>query len=85
MVIIHAGSTLLLSDPFPHLWLVLTDPKGKDDIIVAVMVRTAKGYTDPTVILEAGDHPFIRHKSSVHYSKAKWFKMSRIQAALKDR
>ena len=63
MEIIRAGRSLLLSDPKPHLWFVLTDPERKNDRVVAVMISTVKHYSDPTLILEVGDHPFIRHKS----------------------
>lgn len=86
MDFIRAGRSLLLSEPplyEPHLWFVLTDPNhaGK---VVAVMMRSAKAYTDPTLVLDVGDHPFIRHASAVHYSTAQLLSVSEIRAALKS-
>ncbi len=87
MDLVRAGSTLYLSE-FPgakaHLWLVLTDPHGNPPEIVAVMVRTPKTFTDETCILNVGDHPFIEHKSSVHYSTAQRFRVAAILKRAKD-
>lgn len=83
MYIIGAGKTFILHYPEPHLWFILTNPKDSDNIVVAVMVRSVTRFTDSTVVLKDGDHPFIRHNSSVHYSTAKFFKKSSIIAKMK--
>lgn len=62
---------------------MLTEAEGDPARVVAVMVRAATRFTDPTVVLHPGDHPFIRHDSSVHFSTARWFRVSAIGAALK--
>ncbi len=90
MEIIHAGRTLLLllheiPQSKPHLWFVLTDPTEKLPEVVAVMVRTLRSFTDKTVILDVGDHPFIKHPSSVHYSTATFFRVDAIQHAIQCR
>ena len=85
MEMIRAGRSLLLRAPHdtkPHLWFVLTDPTGTPPVIVAVMLRSAKAYTDSTLVLEPGDHPFVRHSSSVHYSSACCFPISRTSQAM---
>lgn len=46
------------------------------------MVRTAKDFTDDTVVLDEGDHPFVRHPSSVHYSTADLFEVRALLAAI---
>ena len=46
------------------------------------MLRTVRSYTDPTVILQPGDHPFVSHPSAVHYSSACWFPMHRLARAI---
>lgn len=82
---ICAGRTLLYRPPGvskPHLWLVLTDPEGQDQYVLAVMLRTATEHTDSTVILQPGDHPFVRHPSSVDYSEIRRFKLSSILRAV---
>ena len=74
MEIIGAGRSLYLTGfgaNKPHLWFVLTDPYGNPPEVVVVMLRTPKRFTDDTVILEAGDHPFIVHRSCIHFSDAR--------------
>ena len=73
MNVIRAGSTLYLKDPdnpHPHLWVVLTDPTGDPEWVLTVMLTTHRLYTDDTLILMLGDHPFVKHPTSVHYSTA---------------
>jgi hypothetical protein len=86
MDFVAAGRAFLLSwEPQEkrHLWLVLTDPDGNPPRVVAVMVRSRRHFTDDTVILDAGDHPFIKHPSSVHYSSAALFRVEQITRAAK--
>ena len=53
------------------MWIVVTDPdNGTPPRVVIVMVLTARSYTDSTVLLQAGEHPFIDRESSVHFSAA---------------
>jgi hypothetical protein len=85
--VIAAGTALLLSEPplfKPHLWFVLTDPEGQPETVVVVMMVTAKKHTDTTVLLQPGDHPFVKHESSVHYSSAKWFRVSALTKAMQN-
>ena len=85
MEVVRAGRSLLFREhphAKPHLWFILTDPDRDPPSVVAVMVRTHRQFTDPTVILVPGDHPFIKHESSVHFSSAQLFRVSRIQRAL---
>jgi hypothetical protein len=85
--VVRAGCALLLSArPLyqPHLWLILTDPEGKPRRVVAVMVRTRRSFTDDTVILNVGDHPFLRHASAVQYSTAAYFTIDALMRAMKQ-
>lgn len=84
---IRPGRTLFLRGPHdrkPHLWVVLTEPEGQSGCFVAVMLRTAKHFTDRTVVLEDGDHPFVTRPTSVDYSMANYFTASFISDALKS-
>lgn len=83
--VIRAGRTLWLhpwQDFKPHLWLVLTDPEGAVGHFIAVRLRTAREYTDTTVVLQAGDHSFVRHASSVDFSTAARFTSKDISKLL---
>lgn len=82
MTDLEAGCTVLLSDAphyKPHLWVVLAT---RDERVLAVMLRTAKHFTDETLILAPGDHPFIRHPTAVHYSSARWFSVEALRTAI---
>ena len=86
MEVVRAARALLLAEQpqfKPHLWFVVTDPDGVPPRVVAVMLRTATRFTDTTLVLHPGDHPFVRHESSVHYSTARWFRVSSILAAVR--
>lgn len=83
MEFFRAGRAFILAGAAvgpPHLWFVLTDPDPSK--VVAVRVVTARPHTDKTVVLGAGDHPFIRHESNVDYGSATFLVVSKLQSAL---
>ena len=87
MEIVRAGRALLLREvpqAKPHLWFVLTEPYGTPGRVVAVMLRSARRFTDKTLVLNTGDHPFVRRESSVQYSTARWFAVQALQKAFRD-
>jgi hypothetical protein len=49
---------------------------------VCVSVTTKRQYSDPTVVLSVGDHPFIKHESVINYADARILDLQRVQAAL---
>ncbi len=59
-----------------HLFIVLTDPAQvleyteKHSLLVGVTSFQTGLPHDPTCLLGAGDHEFIRHRSYVHYARA---------------
>jgi hypothetical protein len=66
----RAGDTFTFRDTTldNHLWAVISDPlMDVADPVVIVSFTTYKEGKDPTCILQAGDHPFIRHPTTVHY------------------
>lgn len=86
MDIIRAGGSVMLSEPplyESHLWFILTSPDRAGQV-VAVMLRSARTYTDSTLVLDVGDHPFIRHPSAVDYATARWFTAAEVRAAFKS-
>jgi hypothetical protein len=60
-----------------HLFIVLTDPAQvldfdeKHSLLVGVYSINPDSHHDPACELYAGDHAFIRHKSYVHYARAR--------------
>lgn len=63
-----------------HLWFVLTDPDPETKKVVTVMLVTARSYTDKTVVLQPGVHPFVVVDSNVNYSSANLVPLSRLNS-----
>ena len=58
----------------PHLFIVISDPAQDSSKVVLVPLMTLDDDDDSqerTCILNAGDHPFIRHPSFVNFFCAK--------------
>jgi hypothetical protein len=68
------GDTFLMPVPggpaTPHLWIVITQPDPESRLCAIVSVTTLRNSKDQTVILRVGDHPFIRHDSTIFYGDA---------------
>jgi hypothetical protein len=84
MNIFRAGCCLYLYEdqPPPHLWVVLCDPIPPRDEILMVMLTTARAYTDDTVVLAKGDHPFVERNTAVSYGTADYRRVSALIAAM---
>lgn len=59
---IEPGDTFILkrgTGSTPHLWVVLWGPAGAADAYLIVHLTTLRPHTDQTVVMPAGEHPFI--------------------------
>lgn len=65
----ECGDTFLMPAPdgtaTPHLWIVTTAPDPLSKRCAIVSVTTLRNSKDQTVTLRVGDHPFIRHDSTI--------------------
>lgn len=59
--------------PTPHLWAILWGPAGPADAYLAVFLTTLRPHSDKACVLQAGDHPFIRHDTAVAYRDVQRF------------
>ena len=78
------GDTFLIpkrGKDIEHLWIVITEPDA-DGNAVCVSVTAKRSYSDTTVVLSAGEHPFIKHESAIHYADARILDLEKVQAAL---
>ena len=78
------GDTFLIpkrGEDIEHLWIVITEPDA-DGNAVCVSVTAKRSYSDTTVVLSAGEHPFIKHESAIHYADARILDLEKVQAAL---
>jgi hypothetical protein len=85
--LLTCGDTFLIpkrGEDIEHLWIVITEPDA-DANAVCVSVTTRRSYSDTTVVLGVGDHPFITHESVIHYVDARILDLRKVQAALDAR
>jgi len=84
---IYAGRTFHVrktSTSKPHLWIAITEPDGTPEKVVIVNLTTRYPSSDTTVILNIGDHRFIKHETIVFYADALFAKVTAIQDAIKN-
>lgn len=65
-----------------HLYVLLTEPhkyNNQEEAHIIVNISTLRTNSDPTCILDKGDHEFIKHKSFVAYRKAVIFPSDKLK------
>ena len=72
-----------------HLFILLTDPQddeaGKKCVLMVSLSSVRQGVPhDPTCILYAGDHPFVKHDSYVLYQKARLEEADKVLRGVKS-
>ena len=79
---VHCGDTFLINypnHPNEHLFVIITQIDSKTGLFVVVSIETASNKrSENTVFLLPGDHPFIRHRSSVAYRMATTMDVARL-------
>jgi hypothetical protein len=78
------GDSFLLPKPgqeVSHLWVLVTPPDADGDAVM-VNLTTQRPHSDTTVVLQPGDHPFIRHSTVVNYSDARLVNTPQLDAAI---
>lgn len=69
--------------PHPHLWIVLTSPDHhEEDEVVVVSLTTKQSWSDPTVEIGPGEHPFVERPTAVRYSNAELYPPQRLIRAV---
>ena len=81
------GDTLLIPAPgavaTPHLWIVITQPHPETHLCALVSVTTLRNSKDQTVLLRPGDHPFIRHDSTIFFGDGMIVDARRLEAEVR--
>jgi CTP:molybdopterin cytidylyltransferase MocA len=80
---LKCGDTFLLpksSSDTEHLWIVITEPDANGQS-VCVNITTRQSYSETTVILKAGDHPFVTHESVIFYTDARIVDLLKVGCA----
>ncbi len=63
------------------MWIIITDPDA-DGKAVGVNVTTRQTYSELTVIVNAGEHPFVNHESVINYRDARIIDVKAVEAAI---
>jgi hypothetical protein len=82
--IIRAGRAIIFTDTYvrtAHLTFVLTDPDEERKVVI-VSVMTRRHFSDATVVLNPGDHPWIRRESTVQFDTARFCAVRRLERAV---
>ena len=80
------GDTFLGGGPVhgeDHLWLIVNDPSAHFGFALLVNVSTLRPGAETTCIIQAGEHPFIKHGSYVRYGGARKVKATELAEAVK--
>jgi hypothetical protein len=72
-----------------HLFILLTDPyadeAGKPFVLMVSLSSVRSGVPhDPSCILYAGDHPFVKHESYVVYQKTRLEEAEKVLRGVKN-
>jgi hypothetical protein len=67
-----------------HLRVVVTDPTPSGEVVV-VSITTRRARSEPLVILNPGDHPFIQHESVVAYRYSEITSLAVIEQAIQSK
>lgn len=80
-----AGDTFYLTRETgqqPHLWVLLWGPSGADDGFLAAYFTTLRPHSDPTCVINGGEHPFVRHDTAVCYSDVRSITQAQLDVAM---
>lgn len=74
------GDTFVLRLPnkIPHLWIIISDPTPRDEVVI-VNVTTSDLGSDRSCVITHGEHPFITHESVIAYYFAKLISVEKIK------
>ncbi len=71
--------------PYPsHLFIVVTLPSGNPPSVVLVNFTSLRKGSDTTVVLDKGDHPFIKKRTVVDYRWARIKGVRDLKALVKN-
>src|ERR1700678_1642254 len=78
----NAGDTFLAPKFDDHLWMVISDPAIDPDHVVIVFFLSWQENYDQACIVQAGEHPFVKHATCVAYPAAKVTTNAKLDAAV---
>jgi hypothetical protein len=67
-----------------HLWIVASLPWPDDGSIVVVNFTTRRKDSDTNCLVQAGEHPWVKHETVVEYEKARIFDLATQATVMKQ-
>jgi hypothetical protein len=58
---------------------VVCEPKGDPLQVIICNVTTRRPHSDPTTVLNVGDHSFIQHESVIYYARASMIRYTNVE------
>jgi hypothetical protein len=79
---VQAGDAFLLGDKGleDHLWVILSDPTKDAQRVLLISLTTAAPHKESVCLIQAGEHPWVRHETCVAYDKAKVVSLDQLYA-----
>ena len=81
---LRPGLTILLPKPGhekAHLWVVLTPADAQGQVLL-VNFTTHRPHSDPTVVIQPGEHPFVTHPTVAHFADSRLTSAQAIERAI---
>jgi hypothetical protein len=84
-VTFRAGQTFLFplndENQREHLWIIATEP-NREELFAVASFTSLRGAKDQTVILRAGEHPFLKWDTCISYGQAEIMSVEKLRAHL---
>jgi hypothetical protein len=80
----NAGDTFLSPKYDDHLWMVISDPAIDPDHVVIVFFLSWQQNYDQSCIIQANEHPFVKHPTCVEYPGVKITTNLKLDDAVAD-
>src|SRR5205823_2432203 len=70
---VQAGDAFLLGYKGldDHLWVIVSDPTKDAQRVLLISLTTAAPHKESVCLIQAGEHPWVKHETCVAYDKAK--------------
>jgi hypothetical protein len=80
MLEMKLGNTFLIE----HLWIVVSLPTAEGHVAL-VSFTTRRWNSDASCVVQAGEHPWVKHETVVEYEKARVFDLPTQQKVLANK
>jgi len=81
------GDTILVDAPGTsydsHLWMVISDPDQGSQCLI-VNFTSWRADKDQACVVEAGEHPYIKHRTCVEFRGAKLVPIAKLEECLRS-